>query len=163
MARRKAAAVDEQSPISATPADDVEGEAPIRRRRRRRTTPPAAPDYGGETTLVVEAALKSRGAKGATQDVLQNVVNWARSVRTEGDELRVLASRPRRLKTQAPVERTARYEMNKALLDGILTGGITLDVLEDGQIVFIHSSIMQRAELDASVHPEALGASGDGV
>jgi len=118
-----------------TPATDAP--APIRRRRRRRTTG-TGPDYSGETVKLVEAVLKSRGARGATQDTLQSVITWARGIREEGDALRDIAGRPRRPKIQAPSERIAAYEMNRALLDGILQGAIVLDVQEDGTLVFLH-------------------------
>jgi hypothetical protein len=121
--------------IAAPSADGTA--AVVRRRRRRRTV--AAPDYALETVKLVEAVLRSRGAKGATQETLQSVITWARGIRDEGEQLRELASRPRRQKTQAPMERLAAYEMNRALLDGILAGAIVLDVQSDGVLVFLHS------------------------
>ena len=127
------------APIAEAPAPETD--APVRRRRRRRTTPPTPPDYAQETVMIVEAALKSRGSKGATQDILASVVGWARSVRSEGEELKVINSRPRRTKNQAPIDRTATYEMNRALLDGILTGGITIDVQDDGQLIFLSTAV----------------------
>ena len=154
MARpRKATLTPEASaPVAETPAP--EGDAPIRRRRRRRSTPVAAPDYAQETVLLVEAALKSRGSKGATQDVLASVVAWARSVRAEGEELKVINSRPRRTKNQAPVDRVATYEMNRALLDGILTGGITVDVQDDGKLIFLSTALGSETPALASASPE---------
>ena len=122
-------------PAEATP-EAVEGT--VKRRRRRRTA--TAPDYASETVSLVEAALRSRGSRGATSDVLQGVVNWARGVRAEGEELKTLSARPRRLKAQAPSDRLVRYEMNRALLDGILVGAITLDIQGDGELVFVHST-----------------------
>ena len=31
--------------------------------------------------------------------------------------------------------------MNRALLDGILTGGITIDVQDDGQLIFLSTAV----------------------
>jgi hypothetical protein len=95
--------------------------------------------------------------KGATQEVLQSVIAWARGIREEGDALRELSGRPRRQKAQAPSERIARYDMNRALLDGILKGVITLDVLDGGTIVFLHkdaaASVGTPSPFEAEVIP----------
>lgn len=69
---------------------------------------------------------------------MQSVVAWARSVRDEGSELAEIAKKPRRAKAQAPADRLARHEMNRALLEGILAGRIALDVQEGGSLVFLH-------------------------
>lgn len=100
---------------------------------------------------LVESLLRSRGIKGATQDELQGVVAWARSIRAEGQSLTELSARPRRAKTQAPADRVARFEMNRALLDGVLGGTIALDVQDDGVLIFLHSEHLPfRLAYDAS-------------
>jgi hypothetical protein len=139
---RKTPLPDDETP--ATPAelnpegaDGADG-LPVRRRRRRRTAAQIAEQQGGETALLVDAVLRSRGGRGATPDMLQNVVTWARTVRAEGDALRELSGRPRRQKTQAPMERVARFELNRALLDGVLQGTVALDVNDDGTLQFFH-------------------------
>jgi hypothetical protein len=145
MARRtKAAIAAAAAAAEATPPPPEEtpaaegAETPTRRRRRRRTV--AAPDYANETVTLVEAVLKGRGSRGATPETLQAVVNWARTVRGEGDALKELAGRPRRQKAQAAGDRIVKFEMNRALLDGVLAGAIALDVQEDGSLVFMHAS-----------------------
>ncbi len=105
------------------------------RRKRRAVTPV---DTAAETAKIVEAALKSRGAQGAMQDDLQIIVDWARTVRTEGDALKDFADRPRRQKVESYSERLARYEMNRALLDSVLAGMVILDV-QNGAIRFLHA------------------------
>ena len=111
-----------------------------------------AAETANETASLVEAVLRSRGAKGATQEALQSVIAWAREVRAEGDTLKELAGRPRRQKTQAPADRIARYEMNRALLDGVLSGGILLDLRDDGSFIFLHR---ESAAAAASAVPAA--------
>lgn len=108
--------------------------APIRRRRRRTTVV----DHAAQTAILVEAVLKTRNGRGATQEELHAIVAWARGVHAEAEALQALAGRPRRQKAQAPVERIAAYELNKTLLDGVLAGSIGLDVDENGSIVFIN-------------------------
>ena len=165
MARpRKATLTPEApAPVAETPA--IEGDAPVRRRRRRRTTPPPAPDYAQETVLLVEAALKSRGSKGATEDLLGKVVGWARGVRAEGDELKTINSRPRRTKNQPSTDRTASHDLNRALLDGILTGGITIDVQDDGKLLFLSAGAIPTSDgglpfLSTASEPEEVDATG---
>lgn len=121
---------------AAAAEDSAGGEAAIRRKRRRRQS--AAPDYADETEALIAAALKSRGAKGATQETLQSVIAWARSIRAEGEEIKMIQSRPRRPKTQASAERIIKYDLNRALLDGILAGSVLLDVQENGELRFLH-------------------------
>lgn len=110
--------------------------APVRRRRRTQS----APDYTADTAKIVAAVLKNRGGKGATPDLLQKVIQWVRSIREENEAYTELANRPRRRKTVFQADRMAKYELNKALLDGILAGEITLDILEDGSMVFAHTT-----------------------
>jgi hypothetical protein len=110
-------------------------------RRRRRTQ--AAPDYSADTAKIVAAVLKNRGGKGATPEHLQKVIQWVRAIREENEAYAELASRPRRRKAAFQADRMAKYELNKALLDGILSGEVTLDILEDGSLVFAHVSASQ--------------------
>jgi hypothetical protein len=107
-------------------------------RRRRRTS--AAPDYTQETAKIIAAVLKNRGSKGATPELLQKVIEWTRAIREENEAYTELANRPRRRKAAFANDRLAKYELNKALLDGILAGDLTLDILEDGSMVFVHSA-----------------------
>lgn len=133
---KKKTEAPEPTPVS-PPETLMEGsEAAPKKRRRRRAQ---SPDYAAETQTLIDAVLRSRGTRGATQEILASVVAWARSVRSEGDALRGLAGQPRRQKTQAPADRTARYEMNKALLEGVLSGNIALDVHDNGDLVFLHT------------------------
>jgi hypothetical protein len=159
MARPRKTPVPAPEPVNEAPAapeqDAATGDAPVRRRRRRRTA--TAPDYAAETVALVEAALKSRGSKGATQETLQSVISWARTVRAEGEELKTLQSRPRRQKNQPSVDRLVKYEMNRALLDGILAGAIVLDVQEDGELLFLHGDSLTTSDpvvVVAEVVPE---------
>jgi len=131
------APVEEAPPPAAPEGADT----PVRRRRRRRTTT-LLPEQGNETATLIEAVLRSRGSRGASPDMLTGVITWARAVRTEGDALKELSGRPRRQKTQAPMERIAKYEMNRALLDGILAGTVALDVQEDGSLQFFHGAAL---------------------
>lgn len=153
MARRKItpdAPEAAREPVAAPVVEMENGESPTRRRRRRRTQN-TAPDYAAETVSLVEAALRSRGARGASQELLQSVISWARSVRAEGEELKLLQGRPRRQKTQAPADRLVRYEMNRALLDGILAGTIVLDVQENGDLLFLHGNHLRSGDVDAEM------------
>jgi hypothetical protein len=116
-----------------TEGGTAEPTTPVVRRRRSSNTF----DHGAQTAMLVDALLKTRAGRGATQEELQAVVAWARGVHAETEALSGLASRPRRLKAQAPIERIAAHDVNKTLLEGTLAGGIHLDVDENGSIVFI--------------------------
>lgn len=107
---------------------------PVVRRRRRRT---GAVDHVAQTALLIEALLKTRGTGGASQEELQSVVNWARGVHSEAEELKTLVGRPRRQKALSSPERIASFELNKSLLDNVLAGTIGLNVNAAGEIVFI--------------------------
>lgn len=129
MARRKVTDTPAEAPEVAPEATP---ETPIRRRRRRTTI-----DHAAQTILLVDAVLTSRAGRGATQDELQAVIAWARGVHSEAEALKLLVGRPRRMKAQASAERMAAFQLNKALLDGILAGSIGVDVDENGAIVFL--------------------------
>src|SRR4051812_34723501 len=120
-------------PIEETPEGAVK---PVRRRGPARKTVAAAPDTFSETKSLVVAILKSRGERGATSDTLQNVIGWARAVRAETEAIRELSTRQRRPKTGAEPERSVKNELNRALLEGVLDGSITLDVADDGSFSF---------------------------
>jgi hypothetical protein len=84
--------------------------------------------------------LRQRGAAGASQDELQQVVSWGRSTRAESQELQ----RPQKAtgssgRTRRPSEeamaRAQRSELNTLLLERVLLGTLGLDV-QQGQLVF---------------------------
>ena len=115
-----------------------------------------------EPGRLIEALLKNRGSRGATQQDLEQVVSWAEGIRAEAAaieaeaaELRKLGPRGARSKTGAAVtrrkqqrearqreleERRRRSEMNQALLAGVLEGRISLDVQPEGGLLFLNGS-----------------------
>jgi hypothetical protein len=115
-----------------------------------------------ETGRLIEALLKSRGAKGATQADLEQVISWAEGIRAEvaaieaeAAELRKLGPRgtqgrskaaatrqrqQRQEKQRTLEERRQRSEMNQALLAGVLEGRISLDVQPEGGLIFLDGS-----------------------
>lgn len=125
--------------ISRTPRAATADTPVVRRPGRPRRA--ITPDSAQETATIVDAVLRSRGSTGATPDLLSSVISWAREVREEGDVLTELGSRPRRRKTAPAPERIARYEMDRALLDGVLKGTVLLDVQEGGQLLFKSASL----------------------
>lgn len=122
--------------IGDAPVEAVEATPVVRRRRRTSRVI----DHAAQTALLIESLLKTRGSRGASQEELQSVVNWARGVHAETEELKTLVGRPRRQKALASPDRMAAYELNKALLESALAGSIGLDVNENGLIVFINPS-----------------------
>lgn len=113
----------------------------VKRRRRRKSLPTALVNELSDANALVAALLQSRGEQGATQDDFHVVVAWARGIRDEGTALNTLSARPRQQKTMAPTERLTRYEMNRALLDGVIEGSIGLDVVEDGTLRFVSQQV----------------------
>jgi len=107
--------------------------------KKQRKTRALSTDTVTETAKIIEAALKSRGAHGALQDDLQAIMDWARGVRAEGEALKDFNGRPRRQKAESYPERIARFEMNRALLDGVLAGNIGLDV-QNGALRFLQAN-----------------------
>ncbi len=103
------------------------------RRRRRRTI-----DTAAEASLLIAAVLRQRGAAGASQDELQQVVAWGRNTRLEGQQLQRGGQKEGR-RTRRPSEeamvRAQRSELNTLLLERVLQGNLGLDV-RDGQLVF---------------------------
>lgn len=93
-------------------------------------------DSLAETRLLITAILRARGDLGATPEILRKVVAWARSVRSETDALQDLAGRQRRAKNGTEPDRVLVNEMNRALLDGVLGGAITIRVADDGGFSF---------------------------
>ena len=128
MARRATTKTD-STPV----AEATDGVKPIVRRRRRRTVI----DHAAQTAVLVTALLKSRGGKGAPQSALIAIVEWARAVHEEDTTLRQLKTRPRRAKAEISAERIAKFDVNKALLDGVLAGQVGIDVDDEGNIVFL--------------------------
>lgn len=124
MGRRPRAATE----ATAEPAE----KAPVVRRRRRRTIV----DHAAQTQILVNALLKARSESGATQEDALKVVSWARGVYEGGTELKALATRVRKVRGEGVAERQVAYEVNKALLDGVLSGAMTINVDESGAIVF---------------------------
>ena len=108
---------------------------PIVRRRRRRTTV----DFVAQTTLLTNSLLASRAARGvmsgATHDEIVAVVTWARGIHEEDAAMRQLKTRPRRAKAEISAERIARYDVAKALLDGVTAGSVAVDI-SDGKVYF---------------------------
>lgn len=102
-------------------------------RRRRRTT---SIDHNAQGQILIESLLKSRGATGATQEEALAVVTWARGVHAEAAELKTLTTRVRRAKAQNAPERQIALGVNQALLDGVLSGALVIDVNEAGAITF---------------------------
>ena len=148
--RRKAdtTATGDETPATDTPAEGTAAAAAesagaagdagagtgrtIRRRRRRNVAP-------NDTPTVVEALLRTRGPQGATQEELEQVVTWARAVRSEGQALTDAMKRPTRQKQEKFGERVVQHEMNTVLLNGVLAGSIGLDV-KNGSIVYLHGN-----------------------
>lgn len=54
--------------------------------------------------------------------------------------MRQLKTRPRRAKAEISAERIAKFDVNKATLDGVLAGQIGIDVDDEGNIVFLAPS-----------------------
>jgi hypothetical protein len=129
------------------------GAAPTRPRatRRRRS------QSGGETGRLIDALLRSRGARGATESEIAQVVGWAQNILAEGATLQTEAADLRKLgprgKRSSPISaarqkqqkeqrqqeitsRQQRHAMDRALLDGVLAGNISVDV-KDGELVFL--------------------------
>ena len=121
---------------TAAPAADMDEAKPIVRRRRRRTVI----DHSGQAVILVNSLLKSRNGKGAPQSALFSVMEWSRGVHEEDAALRQLKTRPRRAKAEISAERIGKFDINKALLDGVLAGEIGIDVDDDGNIVFLTPS-----------------------
>jgi hypothetical protein len=115
---RKPRSATGEGAVAAAPAERV-----IRRRRPRQTV-----DHIAQTQVLVSAG-----------DALA-VVSWARGVHAEGAELKALATRARKVNAPGVAERKMAYEVNKALLDGVLAGATTINVGEDGGIVFCDSN-----------------------
>jgi hypothetical protein len=107
--------------------------------RRRRPAQPL-PDTLAETTTLINAALESRRTQGATTELLQKVVSWARAIREEGEELRIAAGRQRRTRGMLTPERITRHETNRALLEGVLAGRIHIQIEDSGEMLFVHES-----------------------
>jgi hypothetical protein len=122
-------------PKAATEGAEATAEAvaaPIVRRRRRTTNI----DHNAQAQILIESLLKSRGECGATQEEALAVVTWARGVHAEAAELKALTTRVRRAKAQNAPERQIALGVNQALLDGALSGALSVNVNEVGAITF---------------------------
>jgi hypothetical protein len=110
----------------------IEGSAPpVRRRRRRRTV-----DHPAQTRILITSLLGARGSRGANQTELETVVHWARAIHAESAEVATLAKRPRLRKADGSAERVAANLLNRSLLDGVIQGTLSVDVSDEGQILF---------------------------
>lgn len=115
------------------PKAETEGAAaPAPVVRRRRTTV----DHAAQSQILVASLLASRGEEGATQDEALAVVMWARKIHDEAAELKALSTRVRRSKTENLADRQVALTLNQALLNGVLSGALAVDVNEDGAISF---------------------------
>lgn len=92
-----------------------------------------------ETKSLIAAILHARGESGATPDMLQKVVAWARSVRMETEQLRDLANRQRRPRNDKEPDRGLENERNRALLDGVLDGSSTIRIADGGGFSFANA------------------------
>lgn len=119
-------------PAAAKTADATPVEKPAVRQRRRRTVV----DHAAQTQILASSLLKARGKEGAHLNEVQSVVTWARGVYAEGAELKTLATRVRKVRGEDVAGRQAAYEVNKALLDGVLAGTMTVNVNDAGSLVF---------------------------
>lgn len=128
MARRTTKLVAEPTP-EPTPAV----EAPVRRRRRR-----TAVDTETQSSRLVSALLATRGARGASQTELRNIIQWARSVNAEAEHFKTVSGRQRRIRQQGTADRLAAFQLDKTLLDGVLEGKIGIDIDDVGQIIFLN-------------------------
>lgn len=61
---------------------------------------------------------------------------WARKIHEEALELKALSTRVRRAKAENLAERQVALTLNQALLNGVLSGALSVDVNEDGAISF---------------------------
>ncbi|MGC4044861.1 MAG: hypothetical protein QM758_13795 [Armatimonas sp.] len=129
MARRTKAITE--AAVETAEAAPLAEKTAVRRRRRRTVV-----DHAAQTQILVKALLKARGETGATLDDALKVISWARGVHDEGAELKTLATRVRKVRAEGVAERQVAYEVNKALLDGVLAGVLTVNVDESGSIVF---------------------------
>ena len=111
-------------PAAATAAaETTTTAAPIRRRRRRTVI-----DHAGQTKTIVESLMKARGEAGASGADALAVVTWVRGVHEEAAALKILTARVRKAKAEGVAERLVALDVNKALLDGVLSGELLIDV-----------------------------------
>lgn len=116
--------------------EEAAAPAPVRRRRRSTTI-----DHAAQTQMLVEALLQARGRAGATLEDALRVILWARDVYAEAAEIAQLQTRVRLARSENLVERQTAYEVNKALLDGVLAGVLTVNVDEAGSLLFGHAEL----------------------
>ena len=124
--RPKAAGESTETTATVSPSTSI-----VRRRRRTSIV-----DHNVQGQILIESLLKSRGERGATQEEALCVVIWARGVHAEAAELKTLTTRVRRAKAQNAPERQIALTVNQSLLDGVLSGALSVDVNESGAITF---------------------------
>jgi hypothetical protein len=101
----------------------------VRRRRRRTVTT----NYVTLAKSIMDSMLSSGSA---SQKDMEVVLGWVRSVAVEAEALKELVKRPRRAKAEGAGDRIAKLELNKALLQGLLTGDFIVGVDENADITF---------------------------
>jgi len=147
-----------------------------RRRAPRRKTGPRKGTGKSETATVVDALLRTRGPRGASQEDLETVVTWAERTRAEGEALlaatdgrrrgaksargRAAGTRARQIIEEELKVRRSRHEMDRALLEGVLSGKIALDV-RSSQILFLSEQftgqyLQSQPASAAAAPPEAI-------
>ena len=124
-----------RKPAATAPAAEAtetagEAKAPIRRRRRRTVI-----DHVGQTKVLVESLMRARGGEGASGADALTVATWARGVHEEAAALKILTARVRKAKAEGVAERLVALDVNKALLDGVLSGELLIDV-KAGNVCF---------------------------
>ena len=159
------------TPSASSDAESAAGAPRQRRPRQKSGTGRTGTGRGrraatSETSRLIEALLKSRGAKGAFQADLEHVIRWSEVIHAEGSsidaeatELRKLGpkgkrtttglaatrQRQQRLEKQRVLDgRRQRHAMNQALVAGVLEGSIALDVQPGGQILFLEKTAQEQ-------------------
>lgn len=180
-------AISENGAGDVTPGGDGStGNAGTPSKTRRTRQPARRGRPSGKRTgrsdigIVVEALLRSRASKGATAEDLQIVVSWAQHVEAEGEAIeresaprrgsrsaskmsaraKAAADQQRQAQEEQLRARRSRHEMDRALLDGVLAGAVTLDV-QAGQILFLHGGY-QAAHATAGIEAAEAAATSAG-
>ena len=115
---------------ASTSAETTVAATPIRRRRRRTVI-----DHAAQTKILVGSLIKARCGAGVSQPDTLTAVQWARDVHEEVAALKVLTARVRKAKSEGVAERLVALDVNKALLEGVLSGELLIDVA-DGTVTF---------------------------
>ncbi len=115
---------------------------PVRRAKAAATLPIS--DSFAETKKIIATILADRGERGTPPEVLHQVLSWVQAVRAETAALNELNARQRRPKASNEPDRVLQNEMNRALLEGLLDGTITLQIVDDGTFSFTARSVIFR-------------------